>query len=158
MMSESDYDEVDQKILAILQVDSDLPIAAIAERVGLSATPVWRRIKRMESSGLIRARVAVVDQKLANVPMTIFIGVTAPRHAMEWFKKFRALIEDVPEVVEAYRRTGATDYIMKLVVPDIAAYYMVYQRLIEELEFTTVNSSISMEELKFTTSVLTKYL
>jgi len=158
MMSESDYDEVDQKILAILQVDSDLPIAAIAERVGLSATPVWRRIKRMESSGLIRARVAVVDQKLANVPMTIFIGVTAPRHAMEWFKKFRALIEDVPEVVEAYRLTGATDYIMKVVVPDIAAYDMVYQRLIEELEFTTVNSSISMEELKFTTAVPTKYL
>ncbi|WP_295532436.1 Lrp/AsnC family transcriptional regulator [uncultured Thioclava sp.] len=157
-MSESDYDEVDQKILAILQVDSDLPIAAIAERVGLSATPVWRRIKRMESSGLIRARVAVVDQKLANVPMTIFIGVTAPRHAMEWFKKFRALIEDVPEVVEAYRLTGATDYIMKVVVPDIAAYDMVYQRLIEELEFTTVNSSISMEELKFTTAVPTKYL
>ncbi|MEX1662716.1 Lrp/AsnC family transcriptional regulator [Thioclava sp. 15-R06ZXC-3] len=157
-MSESDYDEVDQKILAILQVDSDLPIAAIAERVGLSATPVWRRIKRMESSGLIRARVAVVDQKLANVPMTIFIGVTAPRHAMEWFKKFRALIEDVPEVVEAYRLTGATDYIMKVVVPDIAAYDMVYQRLIEELEFSTVNSSISMEELKFTTAVPTKYL
>lgn len=157
-MSDTDFDEVDQKILAILQVDADLPISAIADRVGLSPTPVWRRIKKMETCGLIRARVAVVDQRLANVPMTIFIGITAPRHAMQWFEKFRALIDDIPEVVEAYRLTGATDYIMKVVVPDIAAYDKVYKRMIAELEFSTVNSSISMEELKFTTAVPTKYL
>lgn len=157
-MSDSDFDEVDQKILAILQVDADLPISTIADRVGLSPTPVWRRIKKMETCGLIRARVAVVDQKLANVPMTIFIGITAPRHAMQWFEKFRALIDDIPEVVEAYRLTGATDYIMKVVVPDIAAYDQVYKRMIAELDFSTVNSSISMEELKFTTAVPTKYL
>jgi Lrp/AsnC family transcriptional regulator len=112
----------------------------------------------MEAAGLIRARVVLVDQKLVNVPMTIFIGVTAPRHAMEWFKRFRALIEDIPEVVEAYRLTGATDYIMKVVVPDIDAYDVVYKRMIDEIEFATVNSSISMEELKFTTAVPTKYL
>jgi len=157
-MSDIDFDEVDQKILAILQVDADLPISTIADRVGLSPTPVWRRIKKMEATGLIRARVAVVDQKLANVPMTIFIGITAPRHAMQWFEKFRALIDDIPEVVEAYRLTGAVDYIMKVVVPDIAAYDQVYKRMIAELEFSTVNSSISMEELKFTTAVPTKYL
>lgn len=157
-MSDTDFDEVDQKILEILQVDADLPISTIADRVGLSPTPVWRRIKKMEATGLIRARVAVVDQKLANVPMTIFIGITAPRHAMQWFEKFRALIDDIPEVVEAYRLTGATDYIMKVVVPDIAAYDQVYKRMIAELEFSTVNSSISMEELKFTTAVPTKYL
>jgi len=157
-MSDTSFDEIDQRILDILQVDSDLPIAEVADRVGLSPTPIWRRIKRMEAAGLIRGRVALIDQKLANVPMTIFIGVTAPRHAMEWFKQFRALIEDIPEVVEAYRLTGATDYIMKVVVPDIATYDVVYQRMIEEVEFSTVNSSISMEELKFTTAVPTKYL
>nr|WP_319247978.1 Lrp/AsnC family transcriptional regulator [uncultured Celeribacter sp.] len=157
-MADITYDDIDRRILDILQQDSELPIADIADRVGLSPTPIWRRIKRMEASGLIRARVALVDQKQANIPMTIFIGVTAPRHAMEWFTKFRDLIEDIPEVVEAYRLTGATDYIMKVVVPDIAAYDEVYQRMIEELEFSTVNSSISMEELKFTTAVPTKYL
>lgn len=157
-MSDTTFDEIDQRILGILQIDSNIPVSEIAEQVALSPTPVWRRIKRMEAAGLIRARVALVDQKLANVPMTIFIGVTAPRHAMEWFKRFRALIEDIPEVVEAYRLTGATDYIMKVVVPDIDAYDVVYQRMIDEVEFTTVNSSISMEELKFTTAVPTKYL
>ncbi|MBU2867554.1 Lrp/AsnC family transcriptional regulator [Pacificibacter marinus] len=157
-MTETTFDEVDQRILGILQIDSNIPIAEIAQQVALSPTPVWRRIKRMEAAGLIRARVALVDQKLVNVPMTIFIGVTAPRHAMEWFKRFQALIEDIPEVVEAYRLTGATDYIMKVVVPDIDAYDVVYQRMINEVEFTTVNSSISMEELKFTTAVPTKYL
>lgn len=157
-MTDTTFDEVDQRILGILQIDSNIPIAEIAQQVALSPTPVWRRIKRMEAAGLIRARVALVDQKLVNVPMTIFIGVTAPRHEMEWFKKFRALIEDIPEVVEAYRLTGATDYIMKVVVPDIDAYDMVYQRMINEVEFATVNSSISMEELKFTTAVPTKYL
>jgi Lrp/AsnC family transcriptional regulator len=157
-MSDTTFDEIDQRILGILQIDSNMPIAEIAEQVALSQTPVWRRIKRMEAAGLIRARVALVDQKLANVPMTIFIGVTVPRHAMEWFKRFSALIEDIPEVVEAYRLTGATDYIMKVVVPDIDAYDVVYQRMINEIEFATVNSSISMEELKFTTAVPTKYL
>lgn len=157
-MTDTTFDKVDQRILGILQIDSNIPIAEIAQRVALSPTPVWRRIKRMEAAGLIRARVALVDQKLVNVSMTIFIGVTAPRHAMEWFKRFQALIEDIPEVVEAYRLTGATDYIMKVVVPDIDAYDVVYQRMINEVEFTTVNSSISMEELKFTTAVPTKYL
>lgn len=157
-MSETQFDQTDQRILAILQQNADMPIAEIAEQVGLSQTPVWRRIKRMEAAGLIRARVALVDQRKAGVPMTIFIAITAPRHAMEWFKGFRSLIEDIPEVVEAYRLTGATDYILKLVVPDIAAYDVVYKRMIDAVEFTTVNSSISMEELKFTTAVPTTYL
>ncbi|SFC22262.1 Lrp/AsnC family transcriptional regulator [Tropicimonas isoalkanivorans] len=152
------FDETDRKILDVLQRDSDLPISVIAEQVGLSTTPIWRRIKRMEAAGLIRARVVVVDQKLANVPMTVFIGITAPRHEMEWLERFRALIDEIPEVVEAYRLTGSTDYIMKVVVPDIATYDTVYQRMIASLDFSQINSSISMEELKFTTAVPTKYL
>lgn len=157
-MSNSDFDETDQKILAILQQNCDLPITEIADRVGLSQTPVWRRIKRMEEAGVIRARVALVDQKHAGVPMTIFVGITAPRHGMAWFEDFRALIEDMPEVVEAYRLTGSTDYILKLVVPDIDTYDEVYKRMISAVEFSAINASISMEELKFTTSVPVKYL
>lgn len=152
------FDEMDRRILDVLQRDSDRPVTAIAAEVGLSATPIWRRIKRMEEAGLIRARVAIVDQELANVPMTVFIGVTAPRHEMEWLNQFRALIEDIPEVVEAYRLTGDTDYIMKVVVPDVQTYDTVYKSMIAALDFSQISSSISMEELKFTTAVPTKYL
>ena len=152
------FDEVDRHILDILQRDSDRPITAISEEVGLSSTPCWRRIKRMEEAGVIKGRVAVVDQGRANVPMTVFIGITAPRHEMSWLTQFRDLIEHIPEVVEAYRLTGSTDYILKVVVPDITAYDGVYKNMIENLEFSQINSSISMEELKFTTAIPTKYL
>lgn len=152
------FDAIDQQILDILQVDSDTPIAAVSEAVGLSATPCWRRIKRMEDAGIIKGRVALVNQVQANVPMTVFIGVTAPRHEIGWTLKFRELIEEIPEVVEAYRLTGTVDYILKVVVPDITAYDGVYKRMIAKLEFSQINSMISMEELKFTTAIPTKYL
>lgn len=152
------FDETDRRILAILQQDADTPITALAEEVGLSATPCWRRIKRMEEAGVIKQRVVLVDQARTNVPMTVFIGITAPRHEMPWLNKFRSLIDEVPEIVEAYRLTGTMDYILKVVVPDIATYDAVYKFMIERLEFSHVNSMISMEELKFTTAVPTKYL
>ncbi len=152
------FDEIDRQILDLLQRDSDTPITTVSEAVGLSPSPCWRRIKRMEEAGIIFRRVALVDQSRANVPMTVFIGVTAPRHEMAWTNQFRALVEEIPEVVEAYRLTGTVDYILKVVVPDITAYDAVYKRMIERLEFSQVNSMISMEELKFTTAIPTKYL
>jgi Lrp/AsnC family transcriptional regulator len=152
------FDSIDQRILDILQRDSEAPITAISEEVGLSATPCWRRIKRMEEAGLIKGRVALVDQKRANVPMTIFIGVTASRHEISWLNQFRELIEDIPEITEAYRLTGTVDYILKVVVPDVATYDRVYKQMIERLEFNQINSMISMEELKFTTAIPTSYL
>ena len=112
----------------------------------------------MEAAGLIRARVTLVDHKMMGVPMTLFIGVKTTRHAKNWLEEFNAFIQETPEVVEAYRLTGETDYIMKVVVPDIAAYDLVYKRMTERLEFSSVISSISMEELKFTTAVPTQYL
>lgn len=152
------FDATDRRILEILQRDSDQPVAAIAEEVQLSPTPCWRRIKRLEEAGVIRGRVAVVDQRRANVPMTVFVGVKAPRHEMTWLTAFRAMIEEMPEIVEAYRLTGQTDYILKILVPDVAAYDTVYKRMVESLEFSEISASISMEELKFTTAVPTAYL
>lgn len=152
------FDAVDQRILDILQRDSDAPITAISEAVGLSATPCWRRIKRMEEAGVIKGRVALVDQARANVPMTVFVGVTAPQHGISWLNQFRSLIEDIPEITEAYRLTGTVDYILKVVVPDVPSYDRVYKRMIERLEFNQINSMISMEELKFTTAIPTCYL
>lgn len=152
------FDEIDQRILEMLQADSDTPIQAISEAVGLSTNPCWRRIKRMEEAGVIKKRVVLVDQTRANVPLTIFIGLSTSRHGIEWLNAFRSLIDELPEVVEAYRLTGTVDYILKVVVPDIAAYDAVYKRMIQKLEFSQINSMISMEELKFTTAIPTSYL
>ena len=151
------FDEIDRKILDLHQ-QRDRPVGEIAEKVGLSQTPCWRRIRRMEEAGVIRERVTLVDPKRAGVPMTVFISVTAPRHEMAWLVKFRQMIESIPQIVEAYRLTGTVDYILKVLVPDVAAYDQVYKAMIEKLEFSQINSSISMEELKFTTAVPTNYL
>lgn len=152
------FDEIDRQILEILQHDSDTPISTISKEIGLSVTPCWRRIKRMEEAGVIKKRVVLVDQGRAKVPMTVFIGVSTPSHEMSWLTRFSELIDEIPEVVEAYRLTGTVDYILKVVVPDIATYDQVYKKMIERVEFSQVNSMISMEELKFTTAIPTKYL
>ncbi|AJY45640.1 Lrp/AsnC family transcriptional regulator [Martelella endophytica] len=152
------FDEIDRKIIDILQREADKTVGEIAEAVNLSHTPCWRRIKRMEDMGFIRNRVVLIDRKMANIPMTIFISVKAPRHAIEWLDEFRKQIRDIPEVTEAYRLTGDTDYLLRIVVPDIETYDQVYKNLISRLEFSDINSSIAMEEMKFTTALPTKYM
>ncbi|WP_312526347.1 Lrp/AsnC family transcriptional regulator [Paracoccus sp. (in: a-proteobacteria)] len=154
---QSAFDDLDRQILDLLQ-EKDRPVAVLAEEVGLSQTPCWRRIRKLEEAGVIRGRVTLVDPRNAGVPMTVFIGVTAPRHEMAWLVNFRELIDSIPEIVEAYRLTGSVDYILKVLVPDIETFDHVYKSMIERLEFSQINSMISMEEMKFTTSVPTKYL
>ncbi len=151
-------DALDRRILDVLQQDATLPVATIAERVGLSPAPCWRRIKKLEASGIITRRVALVDRRKANVPTTVFVAVKAPRHAAEWSEAFRRVVEGVPEIVEAWRLTGEIDYLLRIVVPDIATYDAVYQRLIARLEFSNLSASIAMEEMKFTTAVPTIYM
>lgn len=152
------YDRIDQRILDLLQGDCTLPISSIAESVGLSTTPCWRRIRRMEEAGLIQRRVALVDRAACNVPLTVFAAIRAPSHSLEWLEAFRAAIDDIPEIVEAYRLAGDIDYLLRIVAPDIATYDAVYKRLVSRLDFGDVSSSISMEELKYTTAVPTGYL
>lgn len=151
------FDDIDRQILDLLQA-RDIPLAALAEEVGLSQTPCWRRVRKLEEAGVIRGRVTLVDPRQAGVPLTVFIGVTALRHEAQWLSEFRALVESIPEVVEAYRMTGSTDYFLKLLVPDIETYAKVYQYMIERLDFSQINASIAMEELKYTTAVPTAYL
>lgn len=152
------FDEIDRRILEMLQKDSDTPIQTISHAVGLSANPCWRRIKRMEEAGVIKKRVALVDQARANVPLTVFIGISTSHHKIDWLNRFHELIDEIPEVVEAYRLTGTVDYILKVVAPDMAAYDTVYKKMIQKLDFSQVNAMISMEELKFTTAIPTTYL
>lgn len=151
-------DATDRKILDILQADATVPIAAIAEAIGMSTAPCWRRIRRLEDDGVITRRVALLSRRKVNVPMTVFVSVKAPRHAVEWLQAFRRLIADVPEIVEAWRLTGEADYQLRIVVPDIETYDLVYQRMISRLEFSDISSAIAMEEMKYTTAVPTNYI
>jgi Lrp/AsnC family transcriptional regulator len=151
-------DAIDRKILDILQADATVPVATIADSVGLSAAPCWRRIKRLEDDGVIKRRVALVDRRKAKVPMTLFVSVRTTRHAVQWVEDFRRVISDISEIVEAWRLTGEVDYLLRIVVPDIDAYDAVYKRLINRLEFADVSSAIAMEELKYTTAIPTDYL
>ncbi|WP_300302403.1 Lrp/AsnC family transcriptional regulator [Ferrovibrio sp.] len=150
-------DPRDRKILDILQEDSAIPIADLAERTALSVSACWRRIRRLEEDGLIAKRVALLDRRKAKVPTTVFVSVRTSRHSMEWLEQFRQAIANIPEIVEAYRLTGEIDYLLRITVPDVETYDAVYKQLISRLDFTDISSFISMEELKFTTAIPTKY-
>lgn len=150
-------DEFDKKILTLLQADASLSNSDIAERVGLSPTPCWRRIRIMEEAGIIKRRVAVLDRKKLNVGVTVFVSVRTNRHHQDWLDKFAEVVGSIPEVVEFYRMAGDVDYLLRVIVPDIAAYDGVYKRLIEQIDLFDVSSSFAMEELKWTTAVPLSY-
>jgi Lrp/AsnC family transcriptional regulator len=151
-------DATDIRILDILQADATIPVADIAEQIGMSTAPCWRRIRKLEEDGVITRRVALLNRRKANVPMTVFVSVKAPRHAVEWLQAFRNLIASIPEIVEAWRLTGEADYQLRIVVPDIETYDLVYQRMISRLEFSDISSAIAMEEMKYTTAIPTSYV
>ncbi|MCP3869133.1 MAG: Lrp/AsnC family transcriptional regulator [Gammaproteobacteria bacterium] len=148
----------DQVILELLQRDATLPISEIAAEVGLSTTPCWRRIHKLEQAGFIKGRVALLNRQKLNLGVTVFAAVKASRHHHQWLDRFRSLISEIPEIIEAHRMSGDTDYLLHIVVPSIQEYDQVYQRLIENLEFADISSAFSMETMKTTTSLPTKYL
>ena len=150
-------DRIDRKILSLLQEDAALPVSEIAERVGLSTTPCWRRIRNLEEAGVIRRRVALLDAEKMNLGVTVFVGLKAGRHSADWLEKFAAAVAGIDEVVEFYRMSGDMDYLLRVVVPDIAGYDAVYKRLIQAAEFTDVSSGFAMEEIKYTTALPVRY-
>ncbi len=150
-------DDFDTKILGLLQQDATLPVAEIAEKVGLSTTPCWRRIQKLEAAGVIRARVALLDGAMLNAGVTVFVSVRTSRHDREWLEEFAAVVSAIPEVVEFYRMSGEIDYLLRIVVPDIAAYDGVYKRLIERVTLADVSSSFAMEQIKYTTALPLDY-
>ena len=146
-------DRTDKKILALLQEDATPTVAQIAERVGLSATPCWRRIQNLEKRGVIRRRVALLDPGELNVGVTVFTRVKTSQHNIDWLEGFATAVAAIDEVVEFYRMSGDIDYLLKIVVPDIERYDAVYKRLIAAADFADVSSSFAMEEIKFTTAL-----
>ena len=150
-------DETDRRILACLQADATMPVAEIARRVGLSSTPCWRRIQKLEEDKVIRARVALLDSKKLNVGVTVFVFVRTTRHSLDWLERFATVVDEMPEVLEFYRMSGEVDYLLRVVVPDIAAYDRFYKRLIARIEIADVSSSFAMEQIKYTTELPLTY-
>lgn len=151
-------DKKDRSILALLQADARLSNNEIAERVHLSATACWKRIQQMQEVGLIRRQVCLLDNQKAGLGLTVFVSIKTNRHNLEWFEKFSLGVKDMPEVMEFYRMTGDTDYLLKVVVPDIAGFDIIYKKLICVAELFDVSSSFAMEEIKYTTALPLDYL
>lgn len=151
-------DRLDRKILRLLQEDSTLAVADIARRVGLSTTPCWRRIQKLEEEGVIQRRVAILDPVKVNTRVNVFVSIRTNAHSMEWLKRFSEVIQEFPEVVEFYRMSGDIDYLLRVVVPDIAAYDAFYKRLITRIEIRDVSSTFAMEQIKSTTQLPLDYL
>lgn len=150
-------DAIDRRLLEMLQLNCDTPIAELAAAVQLSTTPCWRRVQRMKEAGVITAHVALVDPKSVNVGVTVFVNIRTSQHTQAWFDQFNATVDSIPEVVEFYRMSGDIDYLLRIVVPDIAAYDGVYKRLIAGTQLFDVSSSFAMEQLKFTTALPLRY-
>ena len=150
-------DNTDIQILDCLQNDATLAVSEIAKRVGLSTSPCWNRIQRLEAAGVIRSRVGLLDPAALNVGVTAFVSIRTSNHNAAWFKTFSETVSKAPEDVEFYRMSGDVDYLLRVVVPDIRAYDDFYKRLIDDVDLQDVSSSFAMEEIKYTTALPLDY-
>lgn len=146
-------DAIDRRILAILQVDATQSVAEIAQQVSISQTPCWKRIKRLERDGFIERRVAILNRDLLDLGVTVMVAIRTARHSEEWLEDFARGVSMIPEVVEFYRMSGEIDYLLKIVVRDIADYDRIYRKLTRVADLHDVSSSFAMQEIKSTTAL-----
>ena len=144
-------DAIDRKILAVIQQDASLPVAEIGQRVGLSSTPCWKRLQRLEADGVITARVALVDPDKIGLGVTVFVSVETDDHSEEWLRHFAEVVGAMPEVMDFYRMAGDVDYMLRVVAADIAGYDAFYKKLIGTVPLKNVTSRFAMERIKQTT-------
>ena len=148
----SDLDLIDRKIVAELMRDATLPIAQIADKVGLSQTPCWKRIQKLEASGVLTRRVALADPTKLGFDLTVFVGIEAPDHSAEWREAFAAATDTIPEIMEVYRMAGEIDYLLRVAVADMMAFDRLYKRLTDAVPIKNVTSHFAMERIRFTTA------
>ena len=144
-------DLIDKKILSLLQRDASLPLTTIAKKVGLSTTPCFNRIKKLEEDGVIKKKVAIIDNRKIDLPVIVYLSINVAKHTKEWLDTFTNQVTSFDEVVEVYRINGDTDYLIKVVVQSIEAYDNFSQRLISEINFRSLKSNIVLKEIKNTT-------
>jgi Lrp/AsnC family transcriptional regulator len=146
-------DAIDRKILAVVQDDASLSVAEIGSRVGLSSTPCWKRIQRLEAEGVITRRVALIDPAKIGLGITVFVSIETGDHSQDWLGRFAEVVRAMPEVMEFYRMAGDVDYMLRVVVPDIAGYDTFYKKLIGTVPLKNVTSRFAMEKIKSTTAL-----
>ena len=142
-------DDVDKKILSLLQKNATIPLAELSKRVGVSKTPSWNRIRKMEEEGIIKSKVTILDNKKINLRIVVFLSVSVSSHTEEWLINFQEILSKYDQIIEAYRLTGSTtDYLLKIVAPSIEEYDKFQQQLINEVKFTKMSSNIALKEIK----------
>ena len=145
------------KIIDLLQEDARLSAREIAERVGLTPAPCWRRIQRLENEGVISSRVALVNPNKVNLSVSAVVEIRTNRHNADWLRQFTTALKKFPEIVEAYRTSGEVDYMLRVVAPDMETYDLFYKKLVEEVDLYDVRSNFVMEEMKRTTALPLQY-
>ena len=145
-------DAIDRKIVTLLQEDASLSLAQIAHRVGLSQSPCWKRIQRLEKSGVILKRVALISPESVGMGLTVFVSIETGDHSSAWLSKFAHTVTAMPEVMEFHRMAGDIDYMLRVAVPDMQAYDAFYKKLIDTMPLKNVPSRFSMERVKSTTA------
>jgi Lrp/AsnC family transcriptional regulator len=145
-------DEIDRKLLALLQEDASLSLAQLAERVGLSSTPCWKRVQKLEASGVLTRRVALVAPEKVGIGLIVFVAIEAGDHTPEWLDRFAHIVTALPEVMDVYRMAGEIDYMLRVAVADMADFDVFYKRLIAAVPLRNVTSRFAMEQIKQTTA------
>ena len=146
-------DAIDRKILSVVQQDAALSVAEIGQRVGLSSTPCWKRLQRLEADGVITRRVAIIDPDKVGLGITVFVSIETGDHSQEWLKRFAEIVGAMPEVMEFYRMAGDVDYMLRVVVADMASYDVFYKKLIGAVPLKNVTSRFAMEKIKSVTAL-----
>lgn len=146
-------DNIDRKILAVVQQDASLSVAEIGQRVGLSSTPCWKRMQRLEADGVIQKRVAIIDAEKIGLGVSVFVSIETGDHSHEWLTRFADIVRAMPEVMEFYRMAGDVDYMLRVAVTDIAGYDVFYKKLIATVPLKNVTSRFAMEKIKSTTAL-----
>lgn len=152
-MKKITLDVTDKRIINLLQEDADMTLKNIAASVNLSSTPCWKRIQRMQKSGVIRKTVALLDAERVDLDQTVFVAIKTDQHNIEWSKRFSAQMQKLPEVTEVYRMSGEIDYMLKVIVKNTRAYDEFYKRMISEISLSNITSMFAMEEIKYTTAL-----
>lgn len=153
MIKKFSLDDIDRRILTILQQQADLSLAELGARVGLSSTPLWRRIKTLEDAGVILGRVVLVSPQAVGCGLTVFVTLRTSEHTLDWLDRFAHTVSAWPEVTDIYRLSGVADYMLKVLVADMPAYDRFYKKLIAIGGLTDVTSTFAMEEIKHATAI-----
>ena len=151
-------DKIDKQILDLIQKNASIPLSEVSKKVGISTTPCWNRIKKMEEDKIIKSRVTIIDNKKVNLPLIAFLSIHVPNHTDEWRIKFEKLIDNNIQIVETHRISGNHDYMLKILSPSIEDYDLFQQKFIRESGCTNMQTSFSQKEIKNDTYISLDYL